>query len=235
MNSEKKIKDRKKKSLVAQAYELLKEKMISLEMAPVMKLEEQYLMDTLKLGRTPIREAIKMLISEGLIVSYGPNATYVKDLTLKSARDLRLIISSMGALTFDLANPNKDFGGIIKKLESSHRMMDESINKGDVQTFAMLNAEFHKILAKVADNEFLDDTLERLYFFEARQAFVVSLSLGDKKGSTFTKYYQSIQKQHGKFIDYLGKKDFEKMKKLYKEHMALALERLSIYFTGNNQ
>jgi DNA-binding GntR family transcriptional regulator len=232
MNTVKKRNGRNKKPLVDQAYELLKEKMICLELDPGMKLEEQKLIDMLKLGRTPIREAIKMLISDGLIVSHGTNATYVKNLTLKSAKDLRLMINSIGAVAFDLANSNNDFSGIIKKLKSSHRKMDESIRKGDIQTFAMLNAVFHKTLAKVADNEFLDDALEKIYFFEARQAFLISLSLGEKKGSKFIIYYQAIQKHYRKFIDYLEKKDFEKLKEVYLEHMAIAQERLSAYFVG---
>jgi DNA-binding GntR family transcriptional regulator len=224
-----------RKPLVDRAYELLKEKMVSLELAPGMKLEEQYLMDMLKLGRTPIREAVKMLISEGLIVSHGTNATYVKNMTLKSTKDLRQIINSLGAVAFDLANPHNDFSGIVKKLESFHQMMEEAIRKGDIQTFALLNAEFHKTLAKVADNEFLDDIFEKIYFFETRQTFVVSYQLGDKKGSKFTQFYQAIQNQHRQFIDYLEKRDFEKMKEVYKEHMATAQERLSAYFIGDNQ
>ena len=233
MNTVKKRKGGNKKPLVVQAYELLKEKMICLELAPGMKLEEQKLMDLLKLGRTPIREAIKMLISEGLLVSHGTNATYVKDLTLKSVKDLRLMISSMGLVAFDLANPYNDFSDIIEKLESTHRMMDEAINKGDIQTFVLLNAEFHKRLAKIADNEFLDDVFERIYFFEARQTFVISLSLGEKKGTKFIKYYEKVQKHHREFINCLNKKEFEKMKEIYKDHMAMAQERLSAYFAGN--
>ena len=93
MKTEKK--GRNKKSITTQAYELLKEKMVSMELAPGMKLEEQDLMDRLNLGRTPIREAIKMLIAEGLVVSHGTNATYVEELTLKSTKDLKQIIESL--------------------------------------------------------------------------------------------------------------------------------------------
>ena len=217
-----------KKPLAVQAYELLKEKMISLELAPGMKLEEQDLMDRLNLGRTPIREAIKMLIAEGLVLSHGTNATYVEELTLRSAKDLRLIIQSLGAVAFDLANPQKDFDKIIKELESINRMMNEALSKGDFQSYALLNSDFHKTLAKVADNAFLDHALERIYFFETRQAFVVSSSLGDK-----TESFKTFQKQHQEFIDYLRKKDFEKMKDVYKEHMEAAQKRLVAYFSGN--
>jgi DNA-binding GntR family transcriptional regulator len=221
------------KPLVNQAYDFLKEKMINLELPPGMKLEEKDLMDMLNLGRTPIREAVKMLISVGLIVSYGANATYVKNVTLKSARDQRQFVNSLGIVAFDLASPHKDFSDIIQELESIYQKMDESIEKSDIKAFAMLNAEFHKTLAKVADNEFIDDAFERVYFFEARQGIIVSLSLGEKKGTQFLQYYQTIQKHHRGFIEYLQKRDFEKLKQIYREHMAIIQERLSSYFKGN--
>ena len=235
MNTAKKRKGRNKKSLAIQAYELLKEKMIILELPPGMKLEEQNLMDMLKFGRTPIREAIKMLISEGLIVSYGTNATYVKNVTLKSAKDQRRFISSIGAVAFDLANPYGDFSDIVEELESLCLEMDETIKQMDMQEFTMLNAEFHKTLAKVADNEFVDELFEKLYFLEARQGFIVAASVGRKKEANFTLYYQTIQEQHREFIDYLEKKDFEKLKEVYAKHMVTIQERLSEYFSGNVQ
>ena len=178
MNTAKRRKGRIKKSLAIQAYELLKEKMTILELPPGMKLEEQNLMDMLKFGRTPIREAIKMLISEGLIVSYGTNATYVKNVTLKSAKDQRRFVSAIGAVAFDLANPYGDFSDIIQNLDSICQEMDEVIKQMDMQAFTMLNAEFHKTLAKAADNEFVDELFEKLYFLEARQGFIVAASVG---------------------------------------------------------
>jgi len=202
------------KPLALQAYELLKDKMVTLELAPGMKLEEQDLMDKLSLGR---------------VVSHGTNATYVEELTLRSAKDLRKIVQSLGAVAFDLANPKADFSEIIKKLESIHRMMDEAVSKSDFQSFALLNSDFHRTLAKVADNVFLDHALERIYFFETRQAFVVSSSLGDRP-----EFFETFQKQHQEFIDYLRKNDLDKMKDVYQEHMEVAHKRFAAYFVGNN-
>ena len=222
---------KKEKPLVAQAYELLKYKMISLELPPGMKIEEQKLIDLLKMGRTPIREALKMLISEGPIVSYGTNAIYVKDLTLKSSRDSRLMINHLNMIAIDLANHNSDFTDIITELKSSKRIMDKSLDKDDIQAYIMANAEFHKTLAKIADNEYLYDIVERLYFFETRQAFVISLSFSDTEKPKFTDFYQTCQKHHIKFIEYLENKDFEKLKMVYKDHFIAAQERISDYLS----
>jgi len=223
----------KKIPLLKIAYESLKEKIVTLEIEPGMKLEEQDLMEMLKMGRTPIREALKMLISEGLIISYGTNATYVKDMTLKSVKDLRQIINSLGTIAFDLANPHDDFSDIIDKLEFSYRMMDKSIQKGDIRQFVKLNTEFHKIMSKIADNAFLDDALEKIYFFETRRIYLIASSVGEKMETKYINYYKDVQKHHRELIDSLGKKDFKRLKEVYKEHMALAQNRLNMYFEGN--
>ncbi len=219
-----------KKPLVVQAYELLKEKIVTMEFAPGMKLEEQILMEKLKLGRTPVREAIKMLVSEGLIVSYGSNATYVKELTLKSAKDLFLMLYHMGDVIFALADPDDDYREILHTLETIYRQMDQSIKKGDIPNFAKLNASFHRQMAKIAKNDYLDDLLERLYCEELRLAFALSLPLGKVKGTPYKSYYKMIQEQHRELIEMLKIKDLGKLRTAYRDHLASGQKRISAFF-----
>lgn len=225
-----KKKTKKKKPLVVQAYELLKEKIVTMEFAPGMKLEEQILMESLKLGRTPVREAIKMLVSEGLIVSYGSNTTYVKELTLKSAKDLFQMLYHMGDVIFVLADPDDDYREILQDLETVYRQMDQSINKGDIPNFAKLNARFHRQMAKIAKNDYLDDLLERLYSEELRLAFAFSLPLGKVKGTPYKSYYNMIQEQHREFIETVKIKDMGKLRTAYRNHLAFGQKRISAFF-----
>lgn len=225
-----KKKTKKKKPLVVQAYELLKEKIVTMEFAPGMKLEEQVLMDHLKLGRTPVREAIKMLVSEGLIVGYGSNAIYVKELTLKSAKDLFQMLYHMGDVIFALADPDDDYLETLQGLETIYRQMDQSIIKGDIPNFARLNARFHSQMAKIAKNDYLDDFLERLYSEELRLAFALSLPLGKVKGSPYKSYYKLIQEQHRELVEMLKIKDMRRLKTAYRNHLAFGQKRISAFF-----
>ena len=121
---------RRKESLATKAYNLIKQKIITLEFKPGMKLEEKDLAGNIGLGRTPIREAIKMLISEGLIINYGSNSTYVKDFSLKASKDLMSILYHLGNIIFDLANLNGDLDPEIKgQLEELYEEMDEDVKK----------------------------------------------------------------------------------------------------------
>jgi DNA-binding GntR family transcriptional regulator len=219
-----------KKPLVVQAYELLKEKIVTMEFSPGMKIEELLLMESLKLGRTPVREAIKMLASEGLIVSNGSNATYVKELTLKSAKDLFLMLYHIGDVIFALADPDDDYREIVHSLETIYRQMDQAIKKGDIPNFAKLNAGFHRQMAKIAKNEYLNDLLERLYCEELRLAFALSLPLGKVKGNPYKSYYKMIQQQHRGLIEMLKIKDLQKLRTAYRDHLAAGQKRMSAFF-----
>jgi DNA-binding GntR family transcriptional regulator len=225
--------NRAKTPLVFKAYELMKEKIVTLEFSPGMKLEEKDLIERLKMGRTPIREAVKMLISEGLIVSYGSNATYVKEFTLKSARDLLSLIYHLGDVVFNMTNVSDNLDSTINDLEVIYRQMENSINQGDVLSFVRLNAEFHKTNAKIANNEYLDDILERLYYENVRLAFVISSHT--LMETSIAKYYDKVQEQHRELIDLLKHRDFQGLKRAYKVHLELGQQRLFMFFAEKDK
>lgn len=58
-----------RKSLADQAYEKIKNNILNLTYAPGMTLTESMLTQELGMSRNPIRTALKMLQSEGLIVT----------------------------------------------------------------------------------------------------------------------------------------------------------------------
>lgn len=69
-------------SLAAQAYEKIKENILNLTYSPGMPLTEAMLAAELGMSRSPIRAAIQMLRSEGLIVS-----DYYKSMTVREITD----------------------------------------------------------------------------------------------------------------------------------------------------
>jgi len=210
------------------AYEILKENIITLKFSPGMRLEEKKLINELDLGRTPIREGLRMLISEGLVVNYGSSASYVKDLTLKSAKDLLSLLYHLGQLIFNLADIEKDYGGLIRNLWLVHKQMEEAISQGELSEYARSNAEFHRKLVTISNNEYLQAFVDQLYCEETRLSFV--LSLVRLSENSLSDYYGTLQKQHGELIELLGKKEFGKMNELYRTHLALGRRRLNLFF-----
>ena len=70
------------------AYELLKEKIITTRMKPGALIEPAALVSDLGLGSTPVREALKRLQTEGLVVVLPRRGMYVSDVTLEGLREL---------------------------------------------------------------------------------------------------------------------------------------------------
>ncbi len=219
----------KKPTLVEKAYEILKEQIVSMEIPPGSKIEESLLIEKLQIGRTPIREALRLLISEGLVISYGSNATYIKDLSIKSAKDLLSLIHFMGSLIFDLVNIDNDFSDIISELKLIYSDMEKAINQDKRYLWANLNAFFHKTMAHAADNQYLDTILERIYSEEIRLAYMISIV--QSKTPLRSDYYNLLQEQHLEMIDLLAKKDIEGLKKVYRKHLKTGEKRLLFYFS----
>jgi DNA-binding GntR family transcriptional regulator len=210
------------------AYQALNHKIITLEFSPGMKLEERDLIERLGLGRTPIREALTMLVSDGLVVSHGPNAVYVKELTLKSVKDLWELLYQFGSVIFNLAKPESVTEDIIVQLQDLHRKMDEAIvSRHDLPSFLMINGEFHKKLASIANNNYLDQILEQIYRDEVR------LSLFCFTQTTNTpEYWAKVQREHSNLIELLRQHDFKALHTAYSQHFAAGIQRVVNFLGG---
>lgn len=92
------------RSLTEVAYEALKERLVLLDIAPGEPLSEQALSADLAVGRTPIREALKRLEADHLVVTYSRRGTFATavDITALSEiseirRALEPLAASLGA------------------------------------------------------------------------------------------------------------------------------------------
>ena len=80
------------------AYELIKEKIVTIQMRPGAMIQEAELITELGLGRTPIREALKRLEAEKLVVVSPHRGTFVADITisdLAQIQEIRLVLDTL--------------------------------------------------------------------------------------------------------------------------------------------
>jgi len=144
------------------AYLLLKEKIVTLKLAPASLLNESELMNELKLGRTPIREALQRLAWEDLVVILPRRGTIVADVNfsdLQKVFELRIELEAYAArLAAERALPQQ-----VREMEATFADADEIISNGDNSQLLVLDHQAHIQLSKATQNEFLQDTIERLY------------------------------------------------------------------------
>jgi DNA-binding GntR family transcriptional regulator len=149
-------------SASAEAYQRIREKIIALELPPASPVDETRLMKQLKLGRTPIREAIQRLAQDNLVVIYPRRGTFVADLNpsdLQKIFELRLELEPYCArLAAERATAEQ-----VAEMEILFAGAEAVIRAGDHRQLIQLDHRAHVLLAQAANNEFLEETLERLY------------------------------------------------------------------------
>jgi DNA-binding GntR family transcriptional regulator len=145
-----------------EAYRLIKEKIITLELPPAALLDEVKLIADLGLGRTPIREALQRLALENLVVILPRRGTIVADLNMSDLQKIFEIRVELEVYVVRLA-ARRASAAQIAAMEALFEDADALLREGDNYQLIRLDHQAHRLLAQAAHNEFLEETLERLY------------------------------------------------------------------------
>jgi DNA-binding GntR family transcriptional regulator len=148
-------------ALYLQVAERLRSRIFSYELAPGAWIDEQSLAIEYGISRTPLREALKVLASEGLVTLKPRRGCYVTEIT---ERDLDEIFPLMALLEGRCAfeATEKATATDIGKLEAIHAALEKHAAAGDVDRFFEVNQDFHVALQHLADNRWLNQLIEDL-------------------------------------------------------------------------
>ena len=171
-------------TLTDRAYRELEELIVTLQLSPGTILSEQALAQRLKIGRTPIREALQRLARDGLVVIMPRRGIMVSEINLRLQlrllevrRELERLMASLAA---ERATPEEraEFAEIA-------RAMMEAAAKSDDIAFMRLDERFNVLIATAARNEFarrsmgLMNALSRRFWYQHYQQ-VADLPLAAK-------------------------------------------------------
>ncbi|ACB60863.1 transcriptional regulator, GntR family [Exiguobacterium sibiricum 255-15] len=147
-------------SLSEEVYQRLQQQIITLTLAPGQKLNDQQLAETFGVSRTPVREALKKLEEEGLVVTKRGSRTNVTMLDATQARQTFPIVATLHALAARLAFPLSEAD--ITRLIELNQAFQDAIMHEDAETALQLDDAFHGLFLKRSQNGQLADTLNRL-------------------------------------------------------------------------
>jgi DNA-binding GntR family transcriptional regulator len=191
------------------AYHLIRQKIITLALPPLSPLDEQALMEDLQLGRTPIREALQRLSTEGLVLSAPRRGMFVADI---SVTDLQKIFELRYVLEGFCARLAAQRATAVQ-LASIEAVIDElkDLPDGNSKALMAIDEQFHELLYQAGDNEFLADVLRRLHAFSFRLWHLVLDRLGSVRGA---------MEQHIEIAAALQARDEERAEALLRQHIA---------------
>lgn len=185
-----------------QVYQTLRSQILYGELVPGQPVTIQGLTDSLGVGMTPVREAIRRLISDGALVFQGNRRVSVP---LLSGPDVEQVIFARMSIESELSRRAavNMTSNEIDNLERIDRRLDQTISDGDVSGYLRLNHRFHKTLYAKADAPILSDIAERLWLKFGPSLRVVCGRFGT----------QSLPDRHKDIIAALRRQDAEQVAK----------------------
>ena len=145
-------------SLAAQAYEKIKENILNLTYSPGMPLTEAMLATELGMSRSPIRAAIQMLRSEGLIVSDYYKSMTVREITDRDINELYQIRELLEGAAFRL------IFSLGRNEEYSYRIEEKVVRMcaaaEDPYEWELADTAMHMEIISIFDNERINKIYE---------------------------------------------------------------------------
>jgi DNA-binding GntR family transcriptional regulator len=148
------------------AYTQLKGKIITAQLPPGSVINEAQLMTEFSLGRTPIREAIKKLQTENLVIVSPRKGMFVADIAVTDLLQIFEVRVELESFATRLAAEriNEQELNELQKLVKDYQEIDSS----DKNTRIKLDSGFHSLLAKATHNKFLIKEIEYYYNLSLR-------------------------------------------------------------------
>lgn len=196
-------------SLHDQVVSRLRSLLIEGVIPPGKKLNERELCELLKISRTPLREAIKLLASEGLVDLLPNRGAIAVDLTEADVRHAFELLSELEGLAGELACCRITTDELTA-LQSLHARMLNSYAEKDLSAYYQLNAAIHQAIVKAAKNPLLERTYQTI------NTRVQSLRFNTNHDKT--KWERAVG-DHVKMMDALSSQDAKMLRHILTQHL----------------
>ncbi len=210
-------------ALYEQVAERLRTRIFAHELAPGGWIDEQALAKEYGISRTPLREALKVLASEGLVVLKPRRGCYVTEL---SEQDIDEVFPVMAMLEGRVAEEaarrisNADFS----RLTAIHDELERQAAANNADRFFEANQRFHTALQDIAGNRYLAQLID-----DARK--VIKLTRRDSLRLD-GRLKQSLA-EHRQILDALRLKDAELAGRRMHDHLLSGRAALAKLATAN--
>jgi DNA-binding GntR family transcriptional regulator len=197
-------------------YHAVRRRILEDQLPPGEFIREKDLNEALGVSRTPIREALGRLASEGFLERIPHRGFRVPEESLSGLLELYPIVSSLELLAGELALPrltDRDMA----RLEEINDALHLAKEREDVQALIELNNQFHHLFSERSGNERLSKLLADLRAQLTRLEFWY---YSDEEHAE-----QSIR-QHSEIIRAIQDEDRDRALHLFERNMALTHERL---------
>ena len=190
-------------------FKTLREAILKGDLAPGERLMEIKLANQLGVSRTPIREAIRKLELEGLVVMVPRKGAEVAKITEKDLRDVLEVRASLEELAISLAC-ERITDEKIAELKDALEQFRTVIKGKDVTKIAQMDVAFHDVIFEATQNarlvQMVNNLREQMYRYRLEYL---------KDFSTHSR----LDEEHVKIFEAVSARDIERATALIREHI----------------
>jgi DNA-binding GntR family transcriptional regulator len=198
-------------------YAALKHQILTGMLQPRTRLVELRLAKDLKVSRTPVREALKRLMAEGLVSVDPVRGIAVSHVDLRELEEIYVVREVLDGLAARLA-AERVSSSELTKFRLLMDMMRKSVAEGQLEAVVQGNMMFHDLLHQVAGNERLR---------------ALSRDLGDFVRRFSTESFSSEERalsmlaEHTQIVEAIENRDGDRAEQIARGHVAAARSFLS--------
>lgn len=193
-------------------YEYIKEMILRGDITSGEKIPEQKIVEQLDVSRTPVREAVRRLAGDGLIVFTPNKSAEVIKVDAKFKRDLGVVRFTTDCLSAILALQNGSNADFESLRELSDKCL-EAQREGNLWGRIRYDSAFHMRLVEISGNALLVEIQKNLY---VKAQFAQTHTLLHREG---TETDSCDVKQHEEIISALFARDSERVMAAIRQHL----------------
>lgn len=196
-------------------YRQLREMLLFGEIAPGQPVTIQGLSATLNTGMTPVREAIRRLISEGALVFQGNRRVSAPRLSVENVNELIFARQAIEPHLILLAT-RRASAADLDALAQEDALLDRAIARGDVRGYLLHNYQFHERLYELAGAPILRDLALGMWLRFGPSLRVVCGRMGTA----------NLPDQHKETLDAMRAGDGERAARAIREDVIQGMEQV---------
>lgn len=215
--------------LFEQIHDILWKKILSGEIEPAQRLKDIEWAKKLNVSRTPVREAMRKMQQEGILIPLNVGGYEVRSVSMKDLHGLyrcrcALEVQAVReAATHFGPNVTRHFSNLI-------RMTDEAIEARDFDRILELNSEFHRDLIEQSGNVHLVGlcaTIRKLTLFY-RTALLNRVKSDTSREKSYVDRLVAKQQEHRAIIEALAGHDGDRAASLMQSHILKTAQHMDL-------
>jgi len=148
-------------ALYQEVAERLRQRIFAHEIPPGSWIDEQKLAEQYGISRTPLREALKVLASEGLVELKPRRGCYVTEISRQDLDDIFPLMALLeGRCAFEATQRVKP--AELASLKELHEQLESAAREGRIDAFFEANQAFHKRVQELSGNRWLLSVIQDL-------------------------------------------------------------------------